>query len=389
MSFEFNICSGVNLPKAPYQCIEEVCRPVSPKIKIKTREYLKEGRYPIIDQGSNYIGGYTNEEGVFPEDEYVIFGDHTCVVKYVDFPFAQGADGVKVLQTNQRVLSKYLYYCMDNISMEVDYSRHWSKIRKTRIPVPSLDTQKQIIAELDCFSNLIQKLEVELLLRRKQLQFFIDDVYGISQGEQSGIAERYGGKVVPLSEVGKFTRGKRFVKADSVDEGTPCIHYGELYTYYGVATEKAKSYLDPSLASKLRFANTGDVIIVAAGENDTDIGVGVVWEGKERIAVHDACYIFSHEQNPKYISYYLRSSFYHSQIKRYVADGKVCSLSSDGIGKATLPLIPLEAQNDIVEEIDLINNFCNEKDKGILREISMRKQQYDYYKRQLLSFEEE
>ena len=86
--------------------VDSLCETQTPKIKIKSNTYLKEGEYPIIDQGQAFIGGYTNEEGAFPKDEYVIFGDHTCVVKYIDFSFVQGADGVKVLKSNkQRILS--------------------------------------------------------------------------------------------------------------------------------------------------------------------------------------------------------------------------------------------------------------------------------------------
>jgi len=70
----------------------------TPSIKILSKNILITGDYPVINQGSDYISGYTNDKtALFPKNEYIIFGDHTEIIKYVDFPFAQGADGIKIL----------------------------------------------------------------------------------------------------------------------------------------------------------------------------------------------------------------------------------------------------------------------------------------------------
>lgn len=94
----------------------------------------------------------------------------------------------------------------------------------------------------------------------------------------------------PLGEVGEFIRGKRFVRKDMKGEGFPCIHYGEMYTHYGVWAEEAKSFIDQNLASKLRVASHGDVVIVAAGETIEDIGRGTAWLGDMDVVIHDACF---------------------------------------------------------------------------------------------------
>ena len=91
-----------------------------------------------------------------------------------------------------------------------------------------------------------------------------------------------------LGEVGTITRGKRFVKADLVESGTPCIHYGEIYTKYGNSATESFSFLEPKLASKLRFAQPNDVIFVTAGETIEDIGKAVAWLGAEDVVIHDA-----------------------------------------------------------------------------------------------------
>ncbi|EOW9267588.1 TPA: restriction endonuclease subunit S [Vibrio cholerae] len=194
-----------------------------------------------------------------------------------------------------------------------------------------------------------------------------------------------------FDDVGVFLRGKRFVKADMKSEGVPCIHYGEMYTHFGVHAKEAKSFLDESVASKLRVANPGDVVIVAAGETIEDIGNGTAWLGESDIVFHDACFSFKSSLDPKYVSYYLRTNLFKEQIRRSVSSGKISSINAKGLGKATIP-IPcpdnpeksLAIQAEIVRILDAFTAMTAE----LTAELNMRKKQYNYYRDQLLSFEE-
>lgn len=116
-----------------------------------------------------------------------------------------------------------------------------------------------------------------------------------------------GVEVKPLGVVGEFTRGRRFTNKDFAESGIPCIHYGEVYTHYGLSATKTKSFLRPALAPTLRMAKTGDLIVAGTGENVEDIGKAVAWLGKGDVAVHDDCYIFRHSLNPKYAAYFFQS----------------------------------------------------------------------------------
>lgn len=192
-----------------------------------------------------------------------------------------------------------------------------------------------------------------------------------------------GVEYIPISELGTLTRGKRFVHADAVDRGIPCIHYGELYTYYGVSTYTTKSFVREELKDKLRYAHKNDVIIVGAGENDVDIGIAVAYLGDEDVAIHDACYILTQKNNPKYISYCLRTEYYHSQIKKYVSRGKICAISAASIGKAELPIPPLEIQDEIVHILDEYSEKIEKLCKELDAELTARKKQYEYYSSRL------
>ncbi len=184
-----------------------------------------------------------------------------------------------------------------------------------------------------------------------------------------------------MSEVGTFTRGRRFVKDDIRSEGVPCIHYGEMYTHYGIWANKAKSFLDKGLALRLRSAKPNDVIIVAAGETIEDIGNGVAWLGGTDVVIHDACFIFSHSLNSKYISYFLQTDAFHSQIKRYISSGKISSINADGLEKAIIPVPPIEIQQEIVRILDSFTE--------LEAELEARKKQYYYYRSSLFKFDDD
>ena len=120
--------------------------------KIQTTDYQPRGKHPIIDQGQEYIAGYTDKtDGLYTEVPVVIFGDHTRIVKYVDTPCFLGADGVKLLKpkcTNADV--KYLYYCLCNARIpNTGYNRHFKWLKEIEIPLPPLDEQRRIAAVLD------------------------------------------------------------------------------------------------------------------------------------------------------------------------------------------------------------------------------------------------
>lgn len=253
-----------------------------------------------------------------------------------------------------------------------------STVENVEIPVPPLPVQEEIVRILDAFTELQAELQAELQKRKQQYNYYRD--YLLSFEGRTDVEWK------KLGEIASIKTGRRFVRTDIRESGVPCFHYGDIYTYYGLTATKTKGYLDEELAKKLRFAQPNDVVVVCAGENDMDIGVGVAWLGDEPAVVHDACCILHHNQSPRYISHFLRTHNYHLQMKKYVKNGKISSLPASGLAEALIPLPSLEEQERIASILDRFDSLTNDLAAGLPAEIEKRRQQYEYYRDKLLTF---
>ena len=147
---------------------------ISPEMKIKQKDYCKQGQLAIIDQGQQLIGGYTNDVNLaIPCNlPVIVFGDHTRAVKYVPFPFGAGADGIKVLQPKTGVFPKFLYYLTQYLVLNLEdrgYARHYQYLEKKNVTLPTFPEQERIVARIEeLFSQLDNGVET-LKLAKQQL----------------------------------------------------------------------------------------------------------------------------------------------------------------------------------------------------------------------------
>ena len=360
------------------------------KYIVKSTEYDTSYDIPVLTAGQTFILGYTNEKfGIYKasqENPTIIFDDFTTSFHWVDFEFKIKSSAMKMLRPKDTFDGsfKYVYYAMKCIKYEaVDHTRHWiSKYSQFEIPVPPFEIQEEIVRILDHFTNLAAELQAELQARKEQYEYYRNKL--LTFDKTGGGAQSV--TWMKMSEIGTFIRGKRFVRTDIVSDGVPCIHYGDMYTYYGLYATQSKGRLRNELASKMRYAQKNDVVIVAAGENKEDIGIGLAWIGDEPAAVHDACFIFRSDLYPQYVSHYLRSDYYHKQIVKYVSEGKICSISAKGLGNAIIPIPPYEEQVRIATLLNKFDTLVGNLTEGLPAEIAAVQEQYEYYRNKLLSF---
>jgi type I restriction enzyme S subunit len=145
------------------------------KIKIKQKDYLTKGNYPVVDQGQELIGGYfDNIQYVINEEPpFLVFGDHTKVKKFINFKFVAGADGVKVLKPNKHINPKLLYFFLHCIKIpDRGYARHFQFLNNAEFPLPPLAEQERIVAKIEeLFSELEKGIET-LKTAQQQLKVY-------------------------------------------------------------------------------------------------------------------------------------------------------------------------------------------------------------------------
>jgi type I restriction enzyme S subunit len=197
----------------------------------------------------------------------------------------------------------------------------------------------------------------------------------------------------PLGEIGEFIRGKRFTKDDFVEDGIQVIHYGEIYTRYGVWADRVFSHVRSDMAGWLRYAEPGDVVVTDVGETVEDVGKAVAWLGHGKVAIHDHCYAFRHSMNPKFVSYCMQTASFIAEKAKYVARTKVNTLLINGFAKVSIPVpYPNDRDRSLAEQariVAILDNFdtlTNSISEGLPREIELRQKQYEYYRDLLFSF---
>ncbi|HDU8580781.1 TPA: restriction endonuclease subunit S [Morganella morganii] len=263
-----------------------------------------------------------------------------------------------------------------------------SRFKKILIPVispenqeKSLAIQSKIVRILDKFTALTAELTAELTARKKQYHYYRDQLLSFDDGEV---------EYLPMGDkrVGEFIRGGTFQKKDFTDFGVGCIHYGQIYTYYGTYTNTTKTFISESLARKCRKAESGNLIIATTSENDDDVCKAVAWLGYDDIAVSsDAC-IYKHKLNPKYVSYFFQTECFQHQKKQYITGAKVRRVNASNLAQILIPVPSPEEQARIVAILDKFDTLTSSITEGLPREIELRQKQYEYYRDLLFSFPE-
>ncbi|PAF42360.1 restriction endonuclease subunit S [Helicobacter sp. 11S02596-1] len=199
----------------------------------------------------------------------------------------------------------------------------------------------------------------------------------------------------PLGEIGEIIRGNGLQKKDFTETGFPAIHYGQIYTFYGLSTETTKSFVSEESAQKLRKVNYGDVVITNTSENLKDVGKALVYLGEKQAVTGGHASIFkpSSEIIGKYFAYYTQTANFFDEKRKYAKGTKVIDISASDLAKIIIPIPApnnpeksLAIQNEIVGILDRFSALTAELTAKLGEELILRKKQYQYYRDKLLDF---
>ena len=348
-----------------YVSFEDCLERIPKVVKIQSSEYQQSGTYPIISQEESFISGFwDNSDDVLQiEHPVVIFGDHTRVLKYVDFNFVIGADGVKILSPKSFLFPKFLYYYLKEVNIpSLGYSRHYKLLKEITIPVPPLAEQEQIVGELDLLAGIIDKQKTQL----KELDTLAQSIFYSTFGDP--IENEKGWEVKKLEEVGEIVSGSTPSTSDesnwngNINWVTPA-ELG-LQLFYGETERK----ITAQAAEKLTMMPAGTVLLSSRAPI-----------GKLAITTVPMCcnqgfknIVCGITINNIFLYYYLMLAI--DNIKALGRGATFKEVSKQAIANYKIPVPPLELQNAFAEKIENI-----ERQKEVIaRAITETQKLFDY-----------
>lgn len=349
--------------------------------QLNKSDMIPKGKYPVVNGGIDFSGNtdkYNNEANSITISQG---GASAGYVNWIDRKFWAGAHCYVVTplpHNDVRFLYHYIKFHEYNFMKSQQGagipSLNRSEIYK--IPFPNLSNEKQkAIAEvLDTFTSLIANLETELASRQKQYEHYRNELLTFDENDK-------GVEWKTLGDIGTIYKGKGIQKADFVDEGMPCIHYGQVHTYYGFTTTETKSFVSEEMYSNSNKAKKGDLIIATTSEDVEACCKSTVWLGDAEPAISGDAHYFRHNQNPKYIGYLFMTEMFATQKRTAAVGAKVTRVHGDSILKFKFPIPTRKYQSEVVEKLDTFEALIS----NIKQELKARKKQYEYYMEKLLT----
>ena len=330
--------------------------------KVPSNDYLDKGLYPIVSQEEGLVCGYwNNANDLFKvSTPVVIFGDHTRILKYIDFDFVLGADGVKILQPIENINAKFLKYYLQYCKIpSLGYSRHYKLLKELQVPVPPLPVQGRIVSELDLLSGIIEKKHEQ----QKELDALAQSIFYDMFGDP--ITNEKGWEVKKLGEVCKS------VSYGTSNSSTENGEYKYLrmnnITYSGHIDITDIKYIDVSDDEYEKYVvRKGDILFNRTNSKDL-VGKTALFNFEEEMII--AGYIIRVRVNqdsiiPTFVVKWLNTPLMKSYFKN-ICKGAVnqSNINSKELKNIPISIPPLPLQRQLASKIEAI-----ERQKALIKQ---------------------
>lgn len=326
--------------------------------KTKQKEYEEKGLLAVIDQGKKLIGGYTNnvDMQLACDLPVIVFGDHTCAVKYIDFPFGAGADGIKVLSPKDTVNPKYLFYGTIYLTLrfpDKGYARHYQHVEKMDLSIPSLEEQQRIVSRIEeLFSELDKGVET-LQTIKQQLAVYRQAVL---KEAFASISEKK-----PIREISSMvTSGSRGWAKYYSEVGARFIRITDLTRdRIQLKNDSIQRVALPTDAEGKRSRLEGNDVLISI---TADLGsIALIPEDIEEsyINQHIAVVRFTNAYQGEFMAWYLKSDCGQKDLLKNKRGGGKLGLGLDDIRDTPVPVVSDEIADAVVEEIESRLSVCD------------------------------
>ena len=349
------------------------------------------GDIRVFAGGKTVVNAYEKDipnANVIREPAILVQSRGVIDVVYYDNPFTFKNE-MWAYTTSCQCTTKFIYYFLKGVVPELRIKAtsmgafpqiSIPDTNNLSIPLPPLPIQEAIVEILDKFDRLSAELQAELQARKTQYEYYRNQLLTRFAPDQQV-------KEYSLGELGTFTRGTGLQKSDFVEEGFPCIHYGQVHTFYKTFADKTKSFTSLDLAKKLKKAKKGDLIIATTSEDVCACCKATAWLGDTEVAISGDSYMYSHSQNPKYMAYLFQTEEFAKQKSKVATGAKVVRVSGEAMAKFRFMFPSLSEQARIVSILDKFEALVNDLSQGLPAEIEAVKEQYEYYRNKLLTFD--
>jgi type I restriction enzyme, S subunit len=326
--------------------------------KIKVENYFDIGKYPIIDQGQKFIGGYTNDDdGIYENVPAIIFGDHTRILKYINVPFFLGADGTKLLKSKlEDVNYKFLYYYLLYSKIpNTGYNRHFKWLKQLTFFIPPLEIQKEIADLLDTASFLmgLRKLQLEkldLLLKSKFIEMFGDPVKNPYKWNVMSV-----GKVIKSITAGRSVNGE----ARELKKGEQAVLKVSSVTQGFFKPTEYKVITSNNRVGKWIFPQKGDLLFSRANTREMVGATCLVFNDYPNLCLPDKIWRirFNNSTNMFYMKYILSSRAIRQELSKQATgtSGSMYNISMEKLKEIRIPVPSINLQNqfaDFVQQVE-------------------------------------
>lgn len=230
---------------------------------------------------------------------------------------------------------------------------------KIQIPLPPKFTQLSIVSELDKINELIRLKQEQLKDYDNLAQSIFYEMFG------DPVENEKGWEVKKIGEIGSVERGAGISKKDFVEDGLPCIHYGQLHTILGARTKKHYTSIPHDLLPKYKVAHTGDLVMAITSEDVEGSCKSTAWLGNYDVIVGSDAAILHHEQDGTFLSYYTMTKAFYNEKAKYAKGFKVTHISTKEIEKISVFLPPLPLQHLFAQRIEQIERQKSAVQKSI------------------------
>lgn len=277
------------------------------------------------------------------------------------------SSGFCVLRINDAALRRYVFYYvvsnkftayLEKLTNGANYPAvKETDVRKALIPIPPKPTQLSIVTELDKLNELIRIKKEQLKDYDALAQSIFYEMFG------DPVVNEKGWEVKTFGDIGTLERGAGISKKDFVEDGLPCVHYGQLHTTFGAYTRKNITFIPKDLFPKYKIAHPGDLILAITSEDVEGSCKSTAWLGDYDVVVGSDAAIFHHNQDGIYLSYYTRTKAFYNEKAKYAKGFKVTHISTKEIASISICVPPLSIQNTFANKIEQI-----ERQKTIIQE---------------------